>query len=231
MTPLAPQTCHLLSVEGTIEEFLAPKSKKSRHEFDRRRRKVFRELPGTRFERITEFGQVKKFLDQVDVVYADSWQARTFGYRPRNTERECTMLEWVARKGWLRSYLLTCSQQPLSYHIAYQYRGICYLSEKAFASAYASYDPGLVETLLIFEDLFKENSPHTVDFGFGDLDFKRRFSNRSYEGCPVYVLRPNRYMLLLHAQRFINSVCEKIRSALIATRLDRVVRRLVKHKA
>jgi CelD/BcsL family acetyltransferase involved in cellulose biosynthesis len=231
ITPLVrTEKVHLVSFEGTHEEYLASLNASTRKDVFRQCRALFRELPGVRFLKVTEPQDVKMFLDRLDVIFRQTWQMRTFGYRKRNTPEEYALLEWLAERGWLRSYVLICEEHPIAFKLGFQYNGFYHAIETGFASPYGKYSPGMVLEFLRLEDLFREDIPEMMDLGIGDLADKRFLANRSYEACPVYISYPNRYFVILRAQRLINFCYEGIRDILIKIRLDRLVRRFVKHK-
>jgi hypothetical protein len=232
ITPLVKmERIHLLFLTGTYEQYLASLTKVTRKNFRRQYRSLFQELSGARLLKITQAEEVEAFLDQLDKVFRQTWQARTFGYKQRNSGEQCAMLEWMGKQGWLRSYLLVCDQGPLAYNLGYQYGNTYYAQEAGYAGPYAKYGPGKVLDYLLLEDLFKVNKPEVMDLGIGDLPYKRSIGNRSYAACPIYVLRPSLYLLLLRVQRLINLGYEGVRGALEAIHLDRLIRRLIKHKS
>jgi CelD/BcsL family acetyltransferase involved in cellulose biosynthesis len=232
ITPLVKmERIHLLLLTGTYEQYLASLNRETRRNFRRQHRSLFQDLSGAKFLKITQPEEVEMFLDQLDKVFRQTWQARTFGYKQRNSGEQCARLEWMAKQGWLRSYLLVCDHSPLAYHLGYQYGNTYYAQEAGFASPYGKYGPGKVLDYLLLEDLFKVSKPEVMDLGIGDLPYKRSLGNRSYAACPIYILRSSWYLLLLRVQRLINLGYEGIHGALVAMHLDRLVRRLVKHKS
>jgi CelD/BcsL family acetyltransferase involved in cellulose biosynthesis len=180
--------------------------------------------------KITKPEQVPAFLAQLDEVCRNAWQGKTFGYHRRNTENGRRQFEHVAREGWLRSYVLVHDRQPVAFELGYQYAGTYYGQECGYDQKWSSTGPGSIVMHLVIEDLFKEDRPDLLDFGFGDAPYKRSFSNTEHDAVAAYLVPANRWRGVIGLQAVLNFVFVQVQTALIKTRLDHVIRRMLKHK-
>ena len=80
--------------------------------------------------------------------------------------------------------------QPVAFKIGSQHRGVYRDREFGFDMDFASYSPGEALLLMILEDLTEHDSPHTYDFGEGDAEYKRRFSNEITKSGSVLLFPP-----------------------------------------
>jgi hypothetical protein len=220
---------HQVWISATHEAYLASLTPSTRQELRRKTRRFFDNDRG-KLVKVTRPEQVAEFLDQLDAVFRNSWQAKTFGYRPRNTESQRRRFERIATEGWLRSYVLLYDGQPIAFELGYQYGGRYYGEECGFDPVNSQLGPGSVLMHLVIEDLFKEDRPELLDFGLGDAAYKRSFGNTEHEAASLYLAPRNVWRHLLTLQKVLNFLFIHVRSLLIRSRLDDVVRRILKHK-
>lgn len=225
----AVEKVHVVRIDSTHDAYLASLTPSTRQELRRKTRRLLNDHGG-QLVKVTRPEQVAEFLDQLDTVYRTSWQAKTFGYQPRNTEQQRRCFERIAQQGWLRSYLLRQKDQPIAFELGYQYGGIYYGEECGFDPDKASLGPGSVLLHLVVEDLFKEDRPKLLDFGLGDAVYKRSFANDAHEAASLYVAPRNIWRYVLALQRGLNRVDVGVRALLVKSRLDGFVRRFLKHK-
>jgi CelD/BcsL family acetyltransferase involved in cellulose biosynthesis len=201
----------------------------TRQELRRKTRRLMNDNQG-KLVKVTRPEQVPEFLDQLDAVYHTSWQAKTFGYQAKNTEAQRRRFDRIAAQGWLRSYVLLQDKQPIAFELGYQYGGRYYGEECGFDPAHAKLGAGSVLMHLVIEDLYKEDKPALLDFGFGDAPYKRSFGNTEHDAASLYLAPPNVWRQLLTLQRGLNYLDVNVRSLLVKSRLDGLVRRILKHK-
>jgi len=59
-----------------------------------------------------------------------------------------------------------------------------------YAGAFARNSPGQMLLLQVLDDLFAHDKPDVFDFGFGDAEYKRLFSNDASESGVVWLIPP-----------------------------------------
>ena len=101
-------------------------------------------------------------------------------------------LRFLADRGWLRSYVLTCDGVPCSFILGHQYGSCFYAELVGVDDAWRSYSAGTVILVLVLEDLFKENSPKFYDFGT-HVKFQEIFATESYPEATVWLFRRRAY--------------------------------------
>jgi CelD/BcsL family acetyltransferase involved in cellulose biosynthesis len=220
---------HQIVFPATYEEYLASLGSRTRQNLRRMTRKLCQDRRG-RLERITTPEQVPAFLEAVDRIFRETWQAATFGYWQRNRPDQVQFFQTIAQRGWLRSYLLYDGDNPLAFDIAFQYRGVFYAYEIGFAQRAAEASPGTVLMHLFIEDLFREQTPRLLDFGGGDAAYKRSFCNASQETAAVWLIPQGSWRWVGRAQQCLFALERGCRRTLVALKMDRVVRRLLKRQ-
>ena len=180
--------------------------------------------------RVSAPEDVPTLLEGVDRVYNRSWQARTYGARPRNSAAEVARLKGIAALGHLRSYLLTEDGQAIAFVLGYQYKGHYSYEETGYDSDKSAISPGSILTYAVIEDLFGSDTPRELDFGFGDGAYKRTFGNATSEVCTIYLTRSLKWRFLLGAQLVLNAADAMARRVIDRVGLARQVRRIAKRQ-
>lgn len=223
-------TDHQIQFPPNHAEFLSSLSYDTR----RRLRRVTRRLQEKgqlRLERITEPGDVPTFLDGLDQIYRDTWQATAVGYTPRNTAAQIRYVSQISCAGYLRGYLLTIDGHPIAFALGYQYKDTYYFLETGFVRAWADSSPGTALIHLFVEDLFRHNSPALLDFILGDQDYKRSLSNSQHRTGSVYVVPSNRWRTVLWIQSLLHACSRWLIRALSTLNVDGWLRERLRRAA
>jgi hypothetical protein len=223
------ESLHQIHFPPTYSEYLASLNASTRRNLRRYARKLC-EGQHARLVRITDPDQVPQFLDQVDRVFRNTWQAKTFGYNPRNDASQIRYFSGIAKHGWLHSYVLANDHGPIAYEIVFHYGGVFHSYERGFDQAWGESRPGTALTFMFIEDFYRDCVPQLFDFGVGDAAYKRSFSNVSQDAAAVYLTLRNRWRHVVGIQRGLFALDRNVRSLLIALRLDRTVRKLLKRQ-
>jgi CelD/BcsL family acetyltransferase involved in cellulose biosynthesis len=192
----APETTHrILRLQDSHEQLLREMSSGVRKETQRLLRRLQAELGGApSLVRVDRRAQVDPFSEHAERVSARSWQGRKLGKTLRATPARRERLAAQADRGWLRSYVLMGGAEPLAMVIGFQHAGTYYYETPAYDEAWAQFAPGRVLLHLLIADLFEHDRPAVLDFGHGDADYKRWFSNEAYQDANVQLLRKSRHV-------------------------------------
>ena len=144
-------------------------------------------------------------------------QTQYLGLRVQNDDAELKLLTFLATQQALRCYLLFKDETPVTFFIGHQFNGCFHLDEIGYDRAFAKHSPGQVLFLKILDDLLAHNTPDWLDFGGGDAQYKRTFSNHaSRSGNMLLVPHSFRartklgYLKLCHALKIAaRSILEK----------------------
>jgi len=181
-------------------------------------------------ECITTERQVARFMEHVEAVRKDTWQARTFEGSQTSLDDNIAYFNALARRGWLRSYLMMCGGKPAAYELAVQYGSEVAFLERGYVQALSSIGPGTYLTYFIMKDCYANQPPESINFGYGENDFKKRLRTHTCDACCSYLTMPNKGRLLVKAQKVLNYVEVGVSELLNRTGLDHKVRRFLKKK-
>jgi CelD/BcsL family acetyltransferase involved in cellulose biosynthesis len=178
------------ALPGTLEEFLAPRKKKVRWQA----RKDLASLGETYgdtlevrvFRRPSELHRL--FRDS-EVVHRKTYQsALGVGFSTGDLHRRLT--ELAMARGWFRGYVLYLRDRPAAFWHGNAFGGVFGIGATGFDPAYTEDRPGTYLLMKVIEDLCADPAVQTLDFGFGDADYKRHFGDESWVEEDVVVFEP-----------------------------------------
>jgi hypothetical protein len=220
---------HQIRFPATHEDFLSALSYETRRKLRRYTRRL-QAAARVWLDRVTDVDQVPQFLNRLDEIYRDTWQAKVRGYAPRNMPPYVKHVTDASRAGFLRSYMLRGEEGPVAFAMGCQYDGVYYFLETGYAPKWAEFSPGFVLMHLFFQDLFRHDKPAMLDFILGDQPFKRSFSNVRFGAASLYLAPPNRWRLVLRVQQALHFLSRQTVRALVACKVDRTARKLLRNR-
>jgi hypothetical protein len=212
------------SFAGYMNRF-SPKVRKNRL----REIKRLRACGDLQLVRVTKASEIDAFLEVTHRISQKTWQfvRHRWGIGARDIDVVRSEMHFLARRGWLRSYLLKCGAVPCSFIIGWQYGPAFYTGSAGVNPAWRSYSAGTVLFLLVLEDLFRENSPQVYDLD-DYVKYKEHFANESYLEASVWLFRRRAYPLLASSvYRACNATSKKAGAVLDQLHLRSRVRQFL----
>lgn len=195
-----------------------------------KQRRLLRQNNDMRLVRVTEPAQVADFLEAAHQISLNTWQSQRLGLRIENSEMELEEFTFLAINGYLRCYMLMKGDQPIAFKIGSQHKGVFRDIEVGFDLDHASTSPGEALLLMTLDDLIKQDTPHTFDFGEGDAEYKQRYSSEITQSCSLLLLQPTIKNRLLSAYlKSSLSLDHTIRKVLKTTGLYTAVRQILRY--
>ena len=137
----------------------------------------------------TSAAEVHEFLDKAHRVSQASWQTKRLGLRIKNSSEEVAELTHLANLGAFRSYTLDHAGKPIAFLLGNSYQGVYRYEEVGYHQEFTAHSPGTLLLYRAIEDMIAHDTPHTLDFGFGDADYKRLFATESARTGPILLVR------------------------------------------
>jgi hypothetical protein len=105
---------------------------------------------------------------------------------------ECrSRYDLALRKKWLRVYILYIDGAPAAFWSGMLYRRVFFLWDTGYDSEFRWYSVGTYLALRMMEDLHREHAADSVDFGFGDAEYKRHLTDGSWTESFVCIFSPS----------------------------------------
>lgn len=173
-----------------FEGFLQNLSSKSRYNL-RRAEKIFEKAHSgdVVVRKFNDLKEVSALTSDAEAVAQTAYQ-RKLGAGFVNSKKMCDRLELMARRGWLKGYVLYAKGVPCAYWIATKYKGTVYLNMTGYNPKFGKHEVGTILFLKMIEDLCQDVAVESIDFGLGDASYKRRFGDENWEDSTVYVWAP-----------------------------------------
>lgn len=184
-------------VPGSYQDTIAQVSKKHRYNMRRADRLLVEHFDGDVAIRLFDG------VDDLDVFMraAASIAGRTYqggmgvGFVASRTWR--AILGGEARNGRLRCYWLEGGGEPIAFQVGVVYEGVYFLEFIGYLPENASLSPGAVLHARVLRDLCSAGV-RTVDYGFGDAEYKRVYGSHSCDETTLYLFgRSSRAMSAL----------------------------------
>ena len=221
-----------LKINTSFEKYLSGFKAKLRYNLNRNVIQFKKSSKGNfEIKKIRQIENISGFYTDLEKVYINTWQAATFGYRPRNTSIETGLSMLAAEQGWFRSYILYLASEPIAYAIGYQYQDTYYLDEIGYDINYKNMTPGNVLIYYAIEDIMTNDVPTVINFGYGENLYKKLYGNTEVPATNVLLVKTNSLMLMfVKLQLFVNVIYRIIYRLLKKYNLDGFFRKILKHR-
>ena len=215
----------------TYTDWIATLGKSTRRLIKRRINKLYKIYPNqVEFNKIQGENEVPTYLDLLNKLYPKTWQAKTFGARKRNCEADIAFFRSLAQHNWLRSYILRINGNPVAFFTGIQYNKRFEAIEIGYDSAFSSLGIGSALSYLVIQDLYNNDKPIHLDFGFGENKYKEMICTDKFPASEAYIIVPNMLSNLVRMQRTLYTLENYLRFIIIKFHIDNFIRSILKRK-
>lgn len=197
---LPPRMVHWRAdLPPSLDEYLARRSKRRRETVRRYSNRLERTYGDeARVEVFRSREGIERLVADSALVHRESYQhVLGVGFSDERVQRK--LMELGLDRGWFRGYVLYLRGRPAAFWHGSAYRGTFGIGATGFDPAYAEDRPGTYLLMRLVADLCADESVQTLDFGFGDADYKRHFGDASVLEEDVVVFEPRARPLALNA--------------------------------
>jgi len=222
----------LLRLPQNLDKYMSLLGSKTRQDLRRQERRLLKETGND--VRLGIYGDpesVSSFLDTVQTVSQRTYQWNQLGMGIQNRESTRVHLENVARKGWLRGYVLYARGAPVAYMVGYLYRSTYYSESIGYDPNWAEWSVGNVLHLHVVRDLM-ERATEWFDFMYGDNSNKERLSSDSRTEGNFYLLpRTYGWTVYVSAHRAFDATTSSMNAVLDHFDIKGRIRRFLRRRA
>lgn len=210
-----PEAHQVARLNGTFVDYMQRYSAKTRNTLVRKARKL-RDHCDIQIIKVTEESQVEAYLTAATEISRKTWQFKRLGWGIGASDPDVVRgeLKFLARRGWLRAYLLKCGEEACSFILGWQYGSRFYHAGLGFDPVWEKYSVGTVLLLFVLEDLYKDNRPELYDFGTY-AEYKERFCTESYPEAIVWLFRRRPYPIFADCMHRTFSTASRKSGALL----------------
>jgi CelD/BcsL family acetyltransferase involved in cellulose biosynthesis len=103
----------------------------------------------------------------------------------------------AAQRGWLRIFILYINNEPAAFEWGIEYGSTFFLRTLGFDPKWRDWSVGTVLFLKALDALCEEANVKQMDFGFGDAEYKKIYSNSRNDTRSLFVYADRFYPRLL----------------------------------
>jgi len=227
--PSEPHWVIDLGDEGYDELIIREHSSKHRKNLRRLDRRLFETYPSAELREYRDINDVDAFARASDAVARKSYQ-HAIGAGPPPASIWRAILRSAALRDHLMSFALLDDGQMIVYQAGVLYGKTYYCEGTSYRPEYAASRPGTVLLHRVLKDLCG-HAVRTVDFGFGDAEYKRIYGTRSWMESTIHLygrrLRAGRAYLMDAASMCADGLCKRALGGAMAQKIKRAWRGVI----
>lgn len=190
-----------MSVPETIDKFYSARSRGHRHNLRRTIRKFEEECSGaSRVVTYTTLSDVDVFLREAANISSKTYQS-ALGAGIVDDDHTKRRIRAAAAHGWFRGHILFAGDKACAFQLALHYRKVYYMVNIGYDPALRSYKPGLILFLKVLESLCDDPAINTIDFYFGDAEYKHRYGTEHWPEACIHMFAPRPYPVFINTIR------------------------------
>ena len=216
----------------TYDEYLTGLTRKSRYKYKKSVKNFTEQFTDKfQFTCYQSAENVEEFFTHLDKIYQNTWQAKTFGLKKRNTSEAIKHHKTIATHHQFLSYILFVDNKPIAFILGYISNRQYLYFEIGYNDLYKRSEPGKVLAWLLIEDLYKNHCVDTLDFDTGENNYKKVLGNAHYFCNNLLITRSYSYAsVIIKIQKLFQKLYRSIHSLTTKLGIEEKVRQLVKRK-
>jgi CelD/BcsL family acetyltransferase involved in cellulose biosynthesis len=181
-----------LVLPHSLDEVLAQLGKKARYNLKRGSRLLEEAFPGRlHIARLHKEAGIdaEKLVAEIERVASMTYQ-RALGVGFAATKEQTAAIELALERRWFRAWTLRLDENPIAFWLGSVYNGTYFSSATGYLAEHAVHSVGTYLLLHVIDDLCADEHVTTLDFGFGDADYKRLLSTEAFLERDLVVFAP-----------------------------------------
>jgi CelD/BcsL family acetyltransferase involved in cellulose biosynthesis len=216
-----------LVLPDSYDAFLASRAKKTRDGVKRYRNRIEREFGADVTTAVLRrSGEIDQIFRELGAIAQKTYQ-HGLGVAFADTPYQRSLVATGLSHGWYRAYVMYLRGVPIAFWPGYSYNGTFFIGTPGYDPAFADYRVGMYLQMKMIDDLCVDPEVTALDYGFGDAEYKRRFSNESWDEETVILFGTSLRALRVSALRTGVLASDRAARRMLAATgmLDRVKRR------
>ncbi|RDI97044.1 GNAT family N-acetyltransferase [Dyella solisilvae] len=178
-----------ITPQASLADYLAALGSKKRNDLSRRLRNVYKKLGDQAELRVFETPEsVDEYAALMNQLYARSWHAAE---QPVDwtLPTRVALFRQLAQDGRLLAHVLMQGERPVAYVHGYRLGGRYLLDDTGYDEEFAALGAGSALVFQAVQDVMARFPGETIDFGYGDNQYKRVLANRQAACGSLYLVR------------------------------------------
>jgi CelD/BcsL family acetyltransferase involved in cellulose biosynthesis len=186
---LLEQCSWSIAPQASLADYLGMLGAKKRNDLTRRLRNVYKKLgEGSCLRLFDTPERVEEYGALMNQLYARSWHAAELPIDWTAPAR-LGLFRRLAAEGRLLGHVLMQGERPVAYVHGYRMGGRYLLDDTGYDESFASLGVGSSLVFQVVQDVLARFPGETVDFGYGDNQYKRVLANQQAPCGSLYLVR------------------------------------------
>lgn len=178
-----------IQAQPSAQAWLAAMSSKQRNDLARRLRKMYKKLGEQAQLRTFETpADMDEYCRLLNALYPESWQAAMKPIDWQLASRRA-LFKHLAQQQQIIGHVLMLGERPIAYVHGYRLGGHYLLDETGYDSEFATLGVGSSLVFQAVQDLLDRHPGETIDFGYGDNQYKRVLATQATPCGSLYLVR------------------------------------------
>lgn len=175
--------------QASAAAYVAAMDAKRRNDLTRRLRNVYKKLGDqARLRVFSTPAQMDEYGRLMNQVYARSWHAEAHAVDWQAPPR-LVLFRRLAERQQVIGHLLMLGERPIAYVHGYRLGGRYVLDDTGYDEEFAALGVGSSLVFQAIQDLLERHPGETIDFGYGDNQYKRVLATRQVACGSLYAVR------------------------------------------
>jgi hypothetical protein len=190
-----------MSVPDSIGGFYRMRSRGHRRNLRQAVKKFHQKYPGgTYLLKCTGEDQVDDFVRVAAEISAKTYQS-ALGAGIVDDEQTRHRLRAAAAHGWFDGNVLLAGEEPCAFQLGLRYESVYYMVSIGYDPALETHKTGTILFLKVLESLCADAAVRTIDFYFGDAEYKKRYGTQHWPEACAYIFAPRAYPMAVNVLR------------------------------
>ncbi|WP_232823417.1 GNAT family N-acetyltransferase [Dyella sp. C9] len=174
---------------ASLADYLGALGSKKRNDLARRLRNVYKKLGEDAHLRVFDMPDaMQEYTTLMNPLYARSWHAVDMP-TDWTAPARLALFRRLAAEGRVIGHLLMQGERPVAYVHGYRMAGRYLLDDTGYDEAFAALGVGSSLVFQVVQDLLERFPGETIDFGYGDNQYKRVLANQQATCGSLYLVR------------------------------------------
>lgn len=184
------RTHRRLRLPANFDEFLATRKRKVRAGVRYDAKRLERQFTNRlRVERFASAGDFDRIFEEIPRIAELTYQ-RGLGAGFSDTPERRRLVRLSLEKGWFRAWVLYVDATPVAFWQGLVYRGVYHSATTGYDPEYGRDRVGIYLLMRVIADLCADSDVDLLDFGYGDAEYKRHFSDESWSEGDLLIFAP-----------------------------------------
>jgi CelD/BcsL family acetyltransferase involved in cellulose biosynthesis len=214
-----------IAIPGSLEDFIAARTAKTRRNTRYYDRKFTKAHPDAKVREVRDEAELETLCAEVEAVAAKTYQ-RGLGAAFTGDALDVALMRLSMRRGTFRAWVLELGGTPIAFWFGTAHEGTFGLAHTGYDPAYAGDRVGVFLFVKAVEALCAEPGIDRLDWGYGDSELKRTYSDACRDVADVLLFASTPRAIRINLVRIaVDAVARAARALVAESELGRRIKK------